>query len=109
MLLDHRTYTCRPGTIKLHLKLYEEHGYATQAKHLGTPVVYAAVESGDVNSYVHIWAYEDAADREAKRGALQNDPDWIEYLKKSREAGYLISQVNTLLTPVAFAPLPRQA
>ena len=26
MLLDMRTYTCRPGTIKKHLALYKEHG-----------------------------------------------------------------------------------
>ena len=27
MLLDVRTYTCRPGTIKKHLALYEKLGY----------------------------------------------------------------------------------
>lgn len=108
MLLDHRTYTCRAGTIRLHLKLYEEHGYATQVKHLGEPVVYGAVETGDVNSYVHIWAYDDAADRAARRKAMMDDPAWLDYLKMSREAAYLVSQVNILLTPVSFAPLPRR-
>lgn len=108
MLLDHRTYTCRPGTIRQHLKLYEEYGYPVQSKHLGTPLVYAATETGDVNSYVHIWAYDDAADRAAKRKAMAEDPAWGEYLKKSSEAGYLVSQVNKLLTPVSFVPLPRR-
>ena len=32
MLLDVRTYTCRPGTIKKHLELYEEKGKPTQTK-----------------------------------------------------------------------------
>lgn len=107
MLLDHRTYVCKAGTIKMHLALYEEHGYAPQTKHLGAPLLYATTETGNVNSYIHVWVYENAGDREAKRAALQADPDWAAYLKISREAGYLESQVNTLMTPVGFAPQPR--
>lgn len=102
MILDHRTYTCRPGTIRKHLALYEANGWAIQSKHLGRPVVYAATETGDVNSYIHIWVYEDAADREAKRKALQADPAWRRYLELSAEAGYLISQQNRILKPVYF-------
>ncbi|KFB09382.1 NIPSNAP family protein [Nitratireductor basaltis] len=102
MIFDHRTYTCRPGTIATHMKLYETHGWAVQSRHLGDPVFYGRVETGDVNSYIHIWKYESAADRAAKRKALQADPEWQEYLKMSAEAGYLISQINTLLTPASF-------
>ncbi|MCF3936258.1 NIPSNAP family protein [Acuticoccus sp. M5D2P5] len=102
MLFDHRTYTCRPGTIKKHLALYEEHGFAVQKKHLGEPFLYAATETGDVNTYVHVWAYENAGDRETRRAALQADPDWQAYLKKSGDAGYLVSQVNKLMMPVPF-------
>ena len=65
MLLDVRTYTCRPGTIKKHLALYAEHGFAIQSRHLGKPLAYAQIETGNVNSYMHIWVYDSAADREA--------------------------------------------
>ena len=106
MLIDHRTYVCRPGTIKMHLKLYEEYGYAVQSKHLGKPILYATTETGDPNSYVHVWCYESAGDRETKRKALQADPAWADYLAKSRDAGYLVSQQNKLLVPVDFAPKP---
>ncbi|OSP54221.1 NIPSNAP family protein [Pseudoruegeria sp. SK021] len=102
MIYDHRTYTCRPGTIKKHMKLYEDHGWVPQSRHLGQPAVYGAVETGDVNSYVHIWVYEDAADRAAKRAAMAADPEWQAYLGKSAEAGYLVKQVNTILTPASF-------
>ena len=102
MIFDHRTYVCRPGTIKKHLAIYEEHGWPTQRKHLGEPVLYAATETGNVNSYVHIWAYKDAADRAERRAALQADPAWQDYLGRSAEAGYLISQENKILTPVSF-------
>ena len=102
MIYDHRTYTCRPGTIRKHMALYGEHGWAVQSRHLGLPILYGAVETGDVNSYVHVWAYEDAADRAARRAALAADPDWQAYLARSAEAGYLVSQTNTLLTPAPF-------
>ncbi len=102
MLYDHRTYLCRPGTIKAHLELYEKLGWAPQRKHLGDPVFYAVTETGNVNSYVHVWAYRDAADRAAKRAAMQADPDWQAYLKASAEAGYLIAQENRLMTPTGF-------
>lgn len=30
MIYDHRTYVCRPGTIKKHLALYGSYGYPAQ-------------------------------------------------------------------------------
>mgnify|MGYP003116106252 FL=1 len=104
MIYDHRTYCCRPGTIKKHLALYAEFGFPAQRRILGEPVIYAQVETGDVNSFVHIWAYKDAADRAARRAQMAADPEWQAYLKKSAEAGYLVSQTNKILMPV---PLER--
>lgn len=102
MLYDVRTYTCRAGTIKKHLALYAEHGYAVQSRHLGKPLAYLQTETGNVNSYLHIWVYQDAADRDARRKALQKDPEWATYLSKSADAGFLISQQNMLMTEVPF-------
>lgn len=102
MLYDHRTYACRPGTIKKHLELYLQYGWEPQTRHLGQPLIYAQTETGNPNAYIHIWVYESAADREKKRAAMQADPDWQAYLAKSAEAGYLISQQNTLLVPTPF-------
>jgi hypothetical protein len=109
MLLDHRTYICRPGTLKRHLALYEQHGWAVQTRHLGMPFAYLTTETGDVNSYVHIWMYEDAADRARRRAALQADPAWAAYLEMSAEAGYLLKQENKHMIPVPFAPKPARA
>ena len=38
-------------------------GLAAQSRHLGAPIGYMYAESGEVNTIVHQWAYEDAADR----------------------------------------------
>ena len=102
MLYDVRTYVCRPGTIKAHLAIYEQYGFEVQKKHLGEPVLYLQTETGNVNSYIHIWAYQDAADRAQRRAAMQADPGWIDYARRSGEAGYLQSQNNQLMTPVSF-------
>ena len=107
MLVDHRTYTVRPGTIRKQLALYEKHGLAPQKRHFGEPLAYLVTETGDVNTYVHIWVYEDAADRARKRAALMADPEWLAYLEMNAEAGFLLKQENKLMTDVAFAPIKR--
>ncbi len=107
MLLDVRTYTCRPGTIKKHLALYEKLGKAPQTKHLGQPFAYLVTETGNVNQYIHIWAYEDAADRAKRRAAMMADPDWMTFMEESAKLGALEHQENRLMTPVSFFPIKR--
>ena len=102
MIYDHRTYTCRPGTIRRQLQLYAAHGFEPQRRHLGEPVLFGQVETGDVNSYVHIWAYRDAADRAERRAAMAADPDWQAYLERSAEAGFLVRQENRILVRAPF-------
>jgi len=64
---------------------------------------YLIIESGELNTYVHIWLYQDAAGR----AAMAADPEWQAYLRKSNEAGYLIKQENKLMTPASFAAVER--
>ncbi|HVX99779.1 MAG TPA: NIPSNAP family protein [Pseudorhodoplanes sp.] len=99
MLIDHRTYRCKPGKLQAYIKLYEEYGKETQVKYLGQPVAHMVAESGTLNTLVHIWAYDSAADREKRRAAMQADPAWQNFLKLSAEAGYLENQTTMLMTP----------
>ena len=105
MLVDVRTYRCRPGMINAHLSLYEEFGKEPQFRCLGTPLAYLRGETGDPNEYVHMWVYKNAGDREAKRTKLYADKKWLAYLKKSAELGALVSQTNKLMAPTEFCPL----
>ena len=107
MLLDVRTYTCRPGTIAKHLELYAEKGFGPQSRNLGQSLAYLKTETGNPNQYLHIWVYENAGDREAKRAALWSDPEWLAYTKASAELGALEKQENILMNPVDFCPLDR--
>ncbi len=105
MLLDVRTYTCQPGTLQGHLKLYEQYGKPAQTRHLGKPLAYLVTETGNPNQYIHIWVYENAGDRETRRAAMQADPDWQDYLARSVELGALVAQENRLMKPVDFFPI----
>jgi hypothetical protein len=108
VLLDVRTYHVKPNTMKPHMDLYAEHGFPVQKKHLGEPLAYLTTESGaDVNCYIHIWVYENAADRERKRAAMIADPAWHRWQEMSAQAGYLVKQENRLMSPTAFAPIKR--
>lgn len=107
MIFDHRTYTCKPGTVPLQLALYDKHGKGPQEKHLGKPVLYGITETGPINTYIHVWAYNDAADRATRRAAMQADPDWQAFLSMSAEAGHLIAQENRILTAAPWFDLGR--
>ena len=106
MLLDVRTYTCRPGMLKKQLELYEAFGKEPQTRHLGQPLAWLVTETGNPNQFVHIWVYENAGDRETRRKAMQADPDWHEFLARSAELGALESQENRLMKPASFFPAP---
>ena len=66
MLLDVRTYKTLPGRVPAQLELYKKYGYPVQLRYMGEPLCYAVAESGELNTFTHIWVYESAADREAK-------------------------------------------
>ena len=107
MLVDHRTYRIKPGHMNTHLAIYEEYGLKAQWKHLGEPHAYMFAESGAMNSLVHQWVYDDAADRAKRRAAMMADPEWVAYVEESAKLGALEVQENRLMTPVAFFPLKR--
>ena len=102
MLYDHRYYCVRSGTLGKQLALYEQFGWVSQRKHLGDPLAFLVTETGNVNSYIHIWKYEDAEDRKRRRAALATDPAWQIYLEKAADAGYIISQQTNLLVSAPF-------
>jgi len=107
VLVDHRYYRVKPGTMNAHLDLYEKRGFLPQTRHLGQPLAYLYTESGEINTIVHMWVFEDAADRAAKRAAMQADPEWQQFLKLQGEAGFLENMRTNLMIPAKFAPIRR--
>ncbi len=105
MIYDHRTYMCKPGTASRQLALYVELGLEPQQRHLGKPVLYAVTEVGKVNAFVHIWAYENLADRTERRAAMAADPQWQEYIKRSIEVDFVVDQETAILEDAPFFKL----
>lgn len=105
MIVDLRIYTVRPGKMADFLKMYQEHAWPLQLKHLGRCVGWYTTAEGQLNQVVHLWAYDSQADREARRTAMAADPGWVAYQKLSNEAGLLVSMENRILKPTDFSPL----
>ena len=107
MIFDHRIYTTRPGGVAKQIEIYEKFGREAQVRHLGQPVLWAFAETGELNTFVHIWAYENPADRATRRAAMGKDPQWGEYIKKTGELGVLTAQRTNILQPAPFFTLKR--
>jgi hypothetical protein len=105
MIVDLRTYTMVPGRLNAWLKLYEAEGLPVHTRHLGKPIGVFTTEVGELNQVVLLWGFESQADREKKRAALDADPDWISYRKKSAEAGNVQHQENKIIKSTSFSPM----
>ncbi len=102
MIVDLRIYTTHPGKLAAFVALYRDHAWDLQKKYLGNCLGWYTTVEGPLNQVVHLWGYDSQADREARRGAMAQDPAWAEYLRRSEEAGLLVSQENRLLRPTDF-------
>ena len=105
MIFDLRIYTLHNAKFGEWLKLYEHYGHAVQVRHCGEPVFYATTEVGTLNQVVHVWKYQSQADRERRRDALMADPEFQDYLAKSRALGAHQHQECRILKSTSFSPL----
>lgn len=97
MLIDERTYTLRPGCLGRYLDRHMAHALPLMREHLGEPLAYYTGADGELNTFVHQWAYTDAADREQRRARLYADPRWLDYRRSTGDQGWLVAQHNRLL------------
>ncbi len=102
MIVEMRTYTLKVGQVGNYLKLYEAEGLETQTRILGRLLGYYASETGDVNQVIHLWAYDDLADRQRRRAALFADPVWLAYIPRIVEM--IVTQESKILNPAKFSP-----
>lgn len=103
MIIDHRTYFIVHGKMQEYLELYERVALPIQLRHLGHLVGFFTSDIGPMNQVVHIWAYADIADREARRERMAADPEWQAFLKLN--VGMFGPQENKIMKPTKFSPL----
>jgi hypothetical protein len=103
MIVEERIYTIKVGKLKHLLELYEKEGMPVQTRILPRMIGFFTTDIGPLHTIVHMWAYENMAERETKRAELAADPDWQKYLSKCGE--FIERQENRILVPTSFSPL----
>ncbi len=104
MYVEERIYTLHPGKLPAFLKIYEETGFAPQRDILGSPMGWYTTDIGELNQFVHLWAYTSLDDREARRVKLYADERFKEYL--ALIFPLLVKMENKILKPASFFAEP---
>ena len=102
MIFDHRVYTTRPNRLAAFLATYERVALPLQRKYLGEPYGFFVTDIGPLARIVHIWQYDSIADRQARRDAMEADPEWQAFRRLAGEEDYLVDMENQILKPVSF-------
>ena len=104
MIVEHRTYTFRPGTVVSWMQKYEAEGLPVQRKHLNRFLGLYVSEIGHLHTTVLMWGYDSLADREARRAAMYADPDWQKFIGEIWALNAIQSQDVMIMNPAPFSP-----
>ena len=102
MIVDIRTYKFQPGKMQPWLKLYEELAWPLQKQHLGDCLGFYTTIEGAQHQVVHIWRYENQADREERRNALALEPGWAKFQAEVAKLDGFLSMENKLAKETPF-------
>ena len=106
-LVNLRYYTIAPRKMAEFLEVFDRLAMPVLVRTLGAPIGFYTSTVGTLNQVVHLWAYRDMADMEARWHARDHDPAFAEYLRAS---GHLIvAQEDRLLRSAALPSLAGRA
>ena len=102
-----RTYTLHVGKMAEAVKLYQEIGYPVleQAGAASKLVGYFQSDTGAINQLVHLWRFDDDADRRAHWAGLYANKAFIEDFAPKIRA-LIASQEVKLLLGAPWGPQP---
>jgi len=103
MIVEMRTYTTPAGKVPELAKAYQEFGENVQVPILGGLIGAFTTEIGPLNQVIHLWGYEDMADRAKRRAELAANKDWPAYLKAA--VPLLGAMENKILVPLPWSPV----
>ena len=86
MLLDHRTYTVRAGTLRKQMALYEKHGLAVQKRHFGEPLAWLVARPATSIPTSTSGSTRTPKTATASAPRMYADPEWQAYIEKNAEA-----------------------
>ena len=99
-----RTYSVTVGKMAEVTQLYKTLGWPALAKHPPRLVGYFTGDIGALNQLVHLWKFEDDADRRAFWAGEFADPDFMAFAAQLRPL--LQSQDNKLMLAAPWGPRP---
>lgn len=103
MIVEERIYRCKPAKVLEFFRIYEEEVMQIQLPILGRMVGYFTTECGPLNQIVHMWAFDDFADRELRRARLAADEGWQRVSAKLHPL--IDTMENKILIPAPFSAL----
>lgn len=104
MIIDERTYTIVPGKLNAYLDMHLRGALPIMRRYLGEPHGYFVTETGTLNQFVHMWRYENMAERERRRTALYADSEWLAYRERVGTAGWILKQENRIIKAIDIPP-----
>jgi hypothetical protein len=102
-----RIYTFRVGTMTEAVKLYQEIGFPALQKgaHDKKLVGYFQADTGTINQLLHLWKFNDDADRRAHWAAVYANKEFVEgFASKFRPL--VMTQEVKLLQEAPWGPHP---
>ena len=103
-IYEMRTYHVVVGKMSEVIELYRTEGYPAISRHPQRLVGYFTGDIGAINELVHLWKFEDDADRRAFWRGIFGDPEFMAFAGKLRPL--LLSQENKLLLNAPWGPQP---
>ena len=103
MIYELRTYQMKMGGIPQYLAIAENRLLPVLSEHGLKPVGFWTTDIGTLNEVVHLWAYQDLNERQAKWANWSKDPRRPEFLKEL--SMIIVSQSNKILSPTSFSKL----
>ncbi len=99
-----RTYTLYVGKLGEATEIYQTHGWPVLQKHEKNLIGYFTGDVGGLNQLVHLWRFEDDADRRRFWAEIYADEGFQAFAKLFRPL--IQSQENKLLLAAPWGPTP---
>jgi hypothetical protein len=105
-LYEMRTYTVQVGKLRDVVELYRDQGWPAMEKggHGDKLVGYFTADTGNLNQLVHLWKFDDDADRRTHWERVFADDDFMAFAGQLRPM--ILSQENQLLRNAPWGPQP---
>jgi hypothetical protein len=97
MIYEIRTYRLAPGSLA---EVEKRFGEVYEHRKKYSPIVaFWHTEIGPLNEIIHVWLYQDLADRARVRAEVAKEPNWPPKISE-----FVLSMQSEILVPFPFSP-----